>query len=217
VVTGAAHVLLVDDHALLRDMLQARLRAEGFEVLATGDTTEAIELALDVRPDVAVLDIDMPGRSTFEVARVLHAESPDTRVVFLSAYVRDAYIEQALAVRASGYLCKCEPLEEILAAISRATRGATCYSPEVLQRIVIDGSEARLAERPATRWSLLTDRERDVLHHVARGLSQRQVAHVLGISVKTVQHHLTSVMDKLEIHDRVALARYAIREGSVEP
>jgi DNA-binding NarL/FixJ family response regulator len=216
-VTGAASVLLVDDHMLIREMLQERLESEGFEVASTGDTTAAIELAVALQPDVAVLDIDMPGRSTFEVARVLHTDSPTTRVVFLSAYVRDAYIEQALAVQASGYLCKCEPLEEILAAIGAVAGGATCYSRQVLRRIVIDGSRARLAEEPVTRSSLLTNRERDVLLHVARGLSQRQIARGLDISIKTVQHHLEGVMDKLEIHDRVELARYAIREGIVEP
>jgi len=216
-VTDATSILLVDDHMLIREMLQERLTSEGFEVDSTGDTAEAIELAIELQPDVAVLDIDMPGRSTFEVARVLHVESPNTRVVFLSAYVRDAYIEQALAVQASGYLCKCEPLEEILAAIGAVANGATCYSRKVLRRIVIDGSHARLAEEPVTRSSLLTNRERDVLLHVARGLSQQQVAHVLDISIKTVQHHLEGVMDKLEIHDRVELARYAIREGIVEP
>ncbi len=214
---GAAKALLVDDHVLIREMLQERLESEGFEVLSTGDTTVAIALAADLQPDVAVLDIDMPGRSTFEVARVLRTESPDTRVVFLSAYVRDAYIQQALDVQASGYLCKCEPLSEILAAIEAVAGGASCYSREVLRRIVIDGSRARLAEVPVTRPSLLTNREREVLLHVARGLSQLQVAHVLGISIKTVQHHLEGVMDKLEIHDRVELARYAIREGIVEP
>ncbi len=215
--TGAARILLVDDHMLIREMLAERLTTEGFEVLETGDTTAAVELAVDLQPDVAVLDIDMPGRSTFEVARVLHAESPDTRVVFLSAYVRDAYIEQALAVQASGFLCKCEPLEEILAAIGAVAGGATRYSRKVMHRIVIDGSRVRLAEEPVTRSSLLTERERDVLLQVARGLSQRQVAHVLGISIKTVQHHLVGVMDKLEIHDRVELTRFAIREGIVEP
>jgi DNA-binding NarL/FixJ family response regulator len=202
---------------LLREMLQEQLTSEGLEVTTTGDTTEAIELAIDLQPDVTVLDIDMPGRSTFEVARVLRTESPGTRVVFLSAYVRDAYIEQALAVEASGYLCKSDSLDEILAAIKALVAGATCYSRDVLHRIVIDGSRARLAPAPVSRSSLLTDREREVLLHIARGFSQRQVAHVLDISIKTVQHHLESVMDKLEIHDRVELARFAIREGIVEP
>ena len=87
----------------------------------------------------------------------------------------------------------------------------------MLLRIVIDGSRARLAEETVTRSSLLTNREREVLLHVGRGLSQRQVAHVLDISIKTVQHHLEGVMAKLEIHDRVELAHYAIREGIVEP
>ena len=215
--TNTATILLVDDHMLIRELLQERLESEGFEVVTAADTTAAIELGVEFQPDVAVLDIDMPGRSTFDVARVLQTESAGTRVVFLSAYVRDAYIEQALAVQASGYLCKCEPLSEILAGIEAVAGGATCYSRKVLQRIVIDGSRARLADEPVTRSSLLTNRERDVLLHVARGLSQQQVAHVLEISVKTVQHHLEGVMDKLQIHDRVELARYAIREGIVEP
>jgi DNA-binding NarL/FixJ family response regulator len=215
--TGAATILLVDDHRLLREMLQEKLTSEGFEVVTTGDTTEAIALAVELQPDVAVLDIDMPGRSTFEVARVMQTESPETRVVFLSAYVRDAYIEQALAVEASGYLCKCDPLDDTLAAIGAVVDGATCFSRPVLHRIVIDGSRVVLADAPTTRASSLTGREHDVLVHVARGLSQRQVAHVLDISVKTVQHHLEGVMDKLDIHDRVELAHFAIREGIVEP
>lgn len=215
--TRTTKVLLVDDHMLIRELLQERLESEGFEVVTAADTAAAIELGVEFQPDVAVLDIDMPGRSTFDVARVLHTESADTRVVFLSAYVRDAYIEQALAVQAAGYLCKCEPLSEILAAIESVADGATCYSRKVLQRIVFEGSRARLADEPTTRSSLLTNRERDVLFHVARGLSQQQVARVLEISVKTVQHHLEGVMDKLEIHDRVELAHYAIREGIVEP
>ena len=215
--TATTRVLLVDDHMLIRELLQERLESEGFEVVTTADTTAAIELAVELQPDVAVLDIDMPGRSTFEVARVLEAESPATRVVFLSAYVRDGYIDQALAVRAAGYLCKCEPLKETLAGIEAVANGSTCYSRQVLKRIVIDGSGARLAGGPVTRSSGLTPRERDVLLHVARGLSQRQVAHVLDISIKTVQHHLEGIMDKLDIHDRVELARFAIREGIVEP
>lgn len=214
---GTTSVLLVDDHALLRDMFQDQLGARGFDVVTTGDTEEAVALAVETRPDVVVLDIEMPGRSTFDIARLLQTASPGTKVVFLSAFVRDAYIEQALAARASGYLCKCEPLDEIVRGIEAAAQGGTYFAREVLRRIVIDGSHARLADPPATRSSLLTDREREVLRHVARGRSQRQVAQLLGISVKTVQHHLASIMDKLEIHDRVELAHFAIREGIVEP
>jgi DNA-binding NarL/FixJ family response regulator len=215
--TKAIKVLLADDHELLSDMLADRLRSGGLEVFATGDTTAAIGLGVEHQPDVALLDIDMPGRSTFEVARVLRTESPNTRVVFLSAYVRDSYIEQALAVQASGYLSKSEPVDAILTAVEAVAAGATRFSRDILQRIVIDGSTIRLNDAVATRSSALTDREREVLLHIARGLSQIQVAHLLGISIKTVQTHLANVMEKLEIHDRVELARFAIREGIVEP
>lgn len=214
--SNAVRILLVDDHELVREMFRDRLVAEGYEVVTTGDGTSAIELAAELRPDVMVLDIDMPGRSAFDVARALQTTSPGTRVVFLSAFVRDAYIDQALAVRASGYLCKCESIEEILDGIAAVVAGGTCYARQVLRRIVVDGPHVRLAEPAVSRSSLLTDRERDVLVHVARGRSQRQVAQLLGISVKTVQHHLVSIADKLDVHDRVELTHYAIREGLVE-
>lgn len=173
--TDAPRLLLVDDHVLIREMLEEKLISEDFEVVTTGDTARALELAIELRSDVVVLDIDMPGLSTFEVARVLRSESPETRVVFLSAYVRDDYIEQALAVEAAGYLCKCEPLDDICAAIKSAAAGSVCYSRGILNRIVVDGSRARLAELPDTKPSLATSHDHDVTLHVAEGHSERGV------------------------------------------
>ncbi|MGI9609388.1 MAG: response regulator transcription factor, partial [Acidimicrobiia bacterium] len=126
------------------------------------------------------------------------------------------YIEQALAVQASGYLTKAEPPEVVVASIRKAVGGAASFSTEVLDRVVIGESGARLASGH-TRVALLTDREREVLGYVARGLQQKQIAHQTGISIKTVQHHITHLMEKLAIHDRVELARFAIREGVIEP
>jgi DNA-binding NarL/FixJ family response regulator len=210
-------VVLADDHALVRDMLSERLSREGMEVVALASSGDrAVELASSDPPDVVVLDIDMPGRSAFEAARQVLRVSPSTRVIFLSAFVHDRYVEQALEVGASGYLTKADPPQAIVDAIRRVNEGGTCFSPEVLDRMVIDRDGARLADGSSSRLGLLTDREREVLGYVAKGLSQRQIARLAGISVKTVQHHITSVMDKLEIHDRVELARFAIREGVVE-
>lgn len=210
-------VVLADDHTLVRDMLQDRLSREGMRIVgvaASGE--EAVDFAAIHQPDVVVLDIDMPGISAFEAARLVRLASPSTRVIFLSAYVHDAYIDQALGAEASGYLTKSEPPDAIVEAIHKVHSGATSYSLEVLDRIVIDSSGVRLGGHEQTRLELLTDREREMLGYVARGLSQKQIARTAGISVKTVQHHIMHLMDKLEIHDRVELARFAIREGLIE-
>ena len=210
-------VLLADDHVLVREMLHERLTREGMKIVglaSSGD--QVVELAAECLPDVAVLDIDMPGISAFQAVRGVHRVSPNTRVIFLSAYVHDNYVDQALAVEASGYLTKSEPPEAIVEAIRRVHRGRSSYSRSVLDRIIVDPAGVRLANGKRSRCGLLTDREREVLGYVAMGLPQKQIAHLTGISVKTVQHHVMHLMDKLEIHDRVELARFAIREGLVE-
>ena len=210
-------VLLADDHVLVREMLHERLTREGMKIVglaSSGD--QVVELAAECIPDVAVLDIDMPGISAFQAAREVRRVSPNTRVIFLSAFVHDSYVDQALAVEASGYLTKSEPPEAIVEAIRRVHRGRSSYSRSVLDRIVVDPAGVRLANGSGSRCGLLTEREREVLGYVAMGLPQKQIARLAGISVKTVQHHITHLMDKLEIHDRVELARFAIREGLVE-
>jgi DNA-binding NarL/FixJ family response regulator len=210
-------VLLADDHALLRDMLRITLTAEGMQVVADVGSGEAAEaMCQSMRPDVAVLDIDIPGKCIFEVTRALQQTSPETRVIFLSAFVHDQYIADALAVEASGYLTKTEPPEVLVTSIRKAVGGATSFSSEVINRMVIGESGARLSGQHA-RMELLTKREREVLRYVAQGLQQKQIAARAGISIKTVQHHIMHLMDKLAIHDRVELARFAIREGLVEP
>lgn len=210
-------VVLADDHTLVRDMLHDRLTREGMQIVGMAASGEdAVHFAAAHQPDVVVLDIDMPGISAFEAARSVRTASPTTRVIFLSAFVRDTYIDQALGAEASGYLTKSEPPDAIAEAIRKVHGGATRYSLEVLDRIVIDSSGARLGGNEQTRFELLTDREREILGYVARGLPQKQIARLAGISVKTVQHHIMHLMDKLEIHDRVGLTRFAIREGLVE-
>jgi len=215
--TRGISVLLVDDHVLFREMLDERLRSEGMDVSGlAGSGDEAIAFAEDTRPDVVVLDIDMPGTSAFKAARSLREVSPRSRVMFLSAFVQDRYVDQALSVEASGYLTKSDPLDVIIGAIRSVHSGATYFSPEVRSRIVIDPGGARLGNVARSRVTTLTDRELEILAYVAEGLSQKQIARLSRISVKTVQRHVTHIMEKLEIHDRVGLARFAIREGLIE-
>lgn len=212
-------VILADDHALVRDMLRERLGGEGdFVVIAAAASAEeALEAAEATPPAVALFDIDMPGLSAFDAARTLKSRWPETRVMFLSAFIQDAYIRRALEVEASGYLAKSEPTETIIAAIRAVAGGATRFSMAVGERIVVEANGARLLEGSYTRAELLTPRELDVLSYLALGKAKKEVANLLGISLKTVDHHASHIMDKLDIHDRVALARFAIREGLVKP
>lgn len=210
-------VLLVDDHPLVRETLRSRLEASGCDVLDTGSPMEAGPLSASAQPDVAVVDIELPDMSGFEVVTEIGRRSPTTRVLLLSAFVRDAYIDRALELEVAGYITKSEPPEVLMEAVMAVAQGAERFSDDVRARIIIEGGNPRSLGRGASRRSALTEREMEVLVLVARGLPQKQVASQLGISIKTVQHHLDHVMDKLGIHDRVDLARFAIREGLIEP
>jgi DNA-binding NarL/FixJ family response regulator len=215
---GNIRVLIVDDHALVRGALSERLgREPGLEVVGqAGDAEEAIRLTLDRNPDIVVMDIDMPGMICFDAARELAALRPDTRVIFLSAFLHDWYVQQALHVKARGYLTKREPPEKVITAIREVASGGAYFSDEVRSRIVVDRDGATLGEDAKSLVSTLTTREVEVLRYIARGLSKKEIANIMHISAKTVDKHSTNLMSKLQIHDRVELARYAIREGLAE-
>ena len=211
-------VVIVDDHALVRDALTKYLNDEkGIRVVAVAsDADEAVADVCRLSPDVVVMDIDMPGTSCFEAARAIYRASPGTRMVFLSAFFNDAYIDQALAVAASGYLTKSEPLETVVEAIRTVYAGGRHFSAEVKTRIVVGEDGPRLCGNARSRAATLSDRELEVLRYVARGLSKKQIARLIHRSEGTIHKHTNSIMTKLAIHDRVELARFAIREGLAE-
>jgi len=217
-VTRRISLLLVDDHALMREALAARLSAEtDMEIVGiVGTADEALAEVERVHPDVVLMDIDMPGVTCFDAARTIRARFPRTRVVFLSAFCHDHYIEQALAVQAAGYLTKTEPLDTVIRAVRSVACGGSYFSPQVQARIVVDTSGTHLARRQRSRISTLTPRELQVLRYIARGLSQKEIASLMQVSPKTVHCHGANLMTKLDIHDRVELARFAIREGLTE-
>lgn len=208
-------VLIADDHALFTEALVKWLEVvPDLRVVGTvAGAEDAVKQAVAHAPDVILLDIDMPGLGCFEAARIIGDHCPDTAVIFVSAHNNDHYIEQALAVGAAGYVTKNEPPKSVVAAIRAAVSGGAYFSPEVQSRIIVDTHGARLAGPGRTRLSLLTTREVDVLRYLARGLSKKQIAQTLRISVKTVDSHTTNLMEKLNVHDRVELSRFAIREG----
>lgn len=217
--SSTCKVLLVDDHAMFNEALGEHLaRDPRFNVVGTvGNAEAAIEKALVCNPDVIVMDIDMPGLISFEAARTIDSLVSDARIIFLSAFTHDRYIEQALAVKARGYVTKGEKLERIVEAIRAVANGGTFFSKEVRERLTVESNGVRLAQKTfGTRVSELSDREVQVLRYIATGMSKKEIAKVMHISVKTVENHSTNLMGKLNIHDRVKLARFAIREGVAE-
>ncbi len=211
-------LLVIDAHALVRQTLSERLdREPDLVVVGTASNAdEAVNQAVELKPDVMLMDVDMPGMISFEAARTLRTVCADIRVVFLGAFVNDVYIDQALAVEAAGYLTKNEPAESIVSAVRSAVNGGAYFSAEVQDRIVVDEAGKRTARQQRSRVATLTPRELVVLCQVACGKSQAEIASTLHLSRATVRNHCASVMKKLDIHDRVGLSRFAIREGLVE-
>jgi DNA-binding NarL/FixJ family response regulator len=215
----AISILVADDHELVRSMLEVQLASEPdiTVVASVANARQAVRKARALAPDVVLMDIDMPGLLSFEAARTIRRYCSTTHVIFLSAFFHDRYIEEALRADASGYVTKNEPPRSLIAAIRKVSRGFTYFSPEVQDRLVVEVDGLSLKRRPRTRGFLLTDRESETLRYVARGLSKKEIASLMNLSVRTVDAHVRNVMAKLKIHDRVELTRFAIREGLAEP
>jgi DNA-binding NarL/FixJ family response regulator len=212
-------VLIVDDHLLLLEMLQQRLSKEkGIDVVSIAeDGVAAIKEAARCRPDILLMDIDMPGISAFSAALEIKVISPATRIIFLSAYLNDSYISQALEVESAGYIIKEHSLIHLLEAIEIVHSGGNYFSPEVQARLVIDKSGVSLADEHKVNLQLLTQRELEILADLAKGLHKKEIAKKMQISPKTVDKHCSHIMLKLDLHDRVDLTRFAIREGLIDP
>ncbi|MEX2213532.1 MAG: response regulator transcription factor [Phycisphaeraceae bacterium] len=210
-------ILLVDDHTLFRESLGQLLAAEADMVVvrSVGDADAAIRSALELNPDVILMDIDMPGLICFDAADQILRMKEQSRIIFLSAFFHDHYIEQALRVKARGYLTKSEPSHKVIEAIRQVAAGRVYFSPQVASRIIADETGVHLQDKK-TRAAMLTEREVEVLRYLARGMAKKEIAATMHVSVKTVEGHAQKLMDKLDIHDRVELARYAIREGLAE-
>lgn len=207
-------ILLADDHRIFRDGLRPLLTAEDdLAVVAEADNgLDALQLARDIAPDVAVLDISMPGLNGIEVARRLSEELPAVKTIILSMHSDRRFVLAALRAGARGYLLKDTGFEELLTAVRNVYSGQIHLCAAVSEQVVRDYiSVARDDEGCA--FGLLSAREREVLQMLSEGLATKEVANRLNLSAKTVESHRKSVMDKLEIHSIAELTRYAIREG----
>jgi DNA-binding NarL/FixJ family response regulator len=212
-------VLLVEDHMIVRQGLKALLEGEG-DIKVVGEAENgriAVELAHSLRPDVILMDIAMPQLNGLEATRQILKIYPEIRIILLSAYKDDAYIEQATMLGAVGYLVKQSSLDAIAKVIREVHRGRVFFSPEVARNLVNPGQRLPIREDLIRKKILkLTSRETEVLQLVAEGQANKQIAGTLGISIKTVEKHRQHVMEKLNLHDTAGLTRYAISAGIIE-
>jgi len=208
-------IALADDHTLVRAGIRALLEADGgVEVVAeSGDGREALELVLRHRPDVALIDLGMPGLNGLELARRLTQELPRTRVIVLSMHAEASYVRQALKAGVAGYLVKGAAVSELPLAIESVVRGETYLSPRISQTVVQDFLRDGAGEPDPLEG--LTGRQREILQLVAEGRSTKEIASALELSVKTVETHRSRIMDRLGIRDIAGLVRLAIRTGLV--
>jgi DNA-binding NarL/FixJ family response regulator len=209
-------ILLADDHALVRHGLRLTLEAQAdLEVVAeVSDGAEAVQSALRVPIDLAVLDVTMPRLTGIQAARQITEQRPDVRVLILSMHDNEQFFFEALRVGASGYVLKSAAQEDLVAACRAAMRGEPFLYPKGVAALVREWLEGGAAGRQPDP---LSERESEVVKLIAEGLTSREIGEVLQISDKTVERHRSNVLEKLGLKDRVALTRYAIRRGLVEP
>ncbi|MGB2572233.1 response regulator [Micromonospora citrea] len=213
-------VMVVDDHPMWREGVARDLTEAGHQVVATsGEGRQAVRVAAAARPDVVVLDLQLPDISGVEVIHGLRAALPEVRVLMLSASGEQQSVLDAVKAGATGYLLKSAAPAEFLDAVRRTAAGEPVFTPGLAGLVL--GEYRRLAATPAQSVAdgrhdaapRLTDRETEVLRLVAKGLSYKQIAERLGLSHRTVQNHVQNTLGKLQLHNRVELTRYAIERG----
>lgn len=215
--TASVRCLVVDDHALLRQGVRRLLQdQEGVEVIGEAENAAAaLEQVIQLRPDIVLMDIGMPGVSSFDVTRVIQAEYPATRVIFLTMHEDQDYVMQGLQAGAAGYVLKDTPAEKLANVLREVHEGGKYVSPEVLNGLLLHDTDSQTelvgANKPA-----LTPRETEVMKLLAEGHTVRKIAGMLGVSMKTVDAHKFNLMRKLDIHNKAELVHCAIRNKLVK-
>jgi DNA-binding NarL/FixJ family response regulator len=209
----ALRILLADDHHIVRQGLKAFLEREGFTVVGeASDGQEAIRVARSLRPDVAILDLGMPGLNGITAASRIVRESETTKPILLTMHTDDIYVAEAFRAGVRGYVVKSQIAEDLLEAIRTVTALRTYVSPTVSDAVI-----HALLDRTEVASATLSLRETEVLQLLAEGRTSKETAVTLGIGIRTVETHRRRTMEKLGIRDRSGLVRYAIRHGVIQP
>ena len=211
-------VLLAEDHQLVREGFRSLLKHEtDIEVVGEAETgRQAVQLTRKLRPSVVVMDIAMPLLNGLEATRRIRKDFPQTKVLILSAHNDDAYVEQAEALGAAGFLLKQSSSHVLAKAIREVQKGKTFLCPAISKRVRDRSRTSAERGEPAKPGHNLSSREMEVLQLIAEGKANKQVAAELGVSFKTVDKHRQHLMSKLDIHDVAGLTRYAIAQGIIE-
>lgn len=213
---GMTTIVLADDHHIVRKGMRALLEAEpDFRLVGeASDGLETAQLVERLRPDVLVLDLMMPGLNGIEVTRQVRKRSPRTQVIILSMHANDGYVLEALRSGATGYVLKDASMSELIQAVRDVATGRRYLSPLLAER-AIDAYVMQTKESTLDRYETLTDREREVLHLAAEGLTNIEVAARLSISPRTAENHRANMMRKLGLRTQTELVLYALRRGII--
>lgn len=215
--TTKIRCLIADDHVLVRQGIGRLLQDEpDVEIVGeAGDAAAALKCVTELRPDIVLMDIGMPGFSSFDATRVIQSEYPSTRVVFLTMHEDQDYVIRGLQAGAAGYVLKDTPAAKLASVLRDVHQGGKFVSPEVLSGLDDDG-KLLAAERPRIEKDKLTPRETEIMKHLAEGKTVRKIAGLLGLSAKTVEAHKFNLMRKLGIHNKAELVHCAIRKKLVK-
>jgi DNA-binding NarL/FixJ family response regulator len=212
-------VLLADDHDLFRQGVRRLLEGVAdLEIVGEGRTgEETVRLVEDLVPDIVLLDITMPGLSGIDAARLIKTASPRTGVIMLTVHADEEFLFEAIKAGAMGYLLKDASPDDLVRAIRLIYGGEGLLAPSMAAKVMREFARTREAKELAGVLNPLTQREIEILQHVAEGLANKEIAHKLSISERTVKNHLSNIMEKLHVNSRTQAAVYALRSGLVPP
>ncbi|TAK33016.1 MAG: response regulator transcription factor [Chloroflexota bacterium] len=211
-------VMLADDHTILRQGIRAILEAHAdIQVIGeASDGRETVTKALALKPDVILMDIAMPSMTGLEATRQIKQQSPQTKILILTMHENEEYILQILQSGGSGYVLKRAAASELVHAIRAVYQGDFFLHPAITKALVSDYLKRVQSGQEVTSYDRLTDREREILKLIAEGNTNKEIAELLSLSIKTVEAHRVHIMEKLGLHSRVDLVKYAIRTGLID-
>jgi two-component system, NarL family, response regulator NreC len=210
-------ILLADDHTIVRQGLRKVLeeRPEWEVVAEAGDGREAVRLAEQHRPDVAVVDVAMPLLNGIEATRQITKRVPNTRVLVLSMHADEAYVTQILQAGATGYLLKDSADVDLLKAVEEAASGRSFFTPAIA-RVMLDDYRRQVTDKGVSdRYEILSEREREIFQLIAEAKPNKEIAALLNVSPSTVETHRAHIMDKLDLHSAAEIVLYAVRRGII--